>query len=244
MNTKYILLIVIFIIIIYLHKIFVLEPFYCAKQEIPKILHLIWIGNKKAPDNLTTWTKNFKKINPDWTVKVWGNKEMDELQLFNRKQYDSMKEYCGKADIARYEILYRFGGMYIDADTVWLENPIKPEFFKGSINLFYEKDNLIANGWITSIKNHPFLKEVIYEIPNRDMSKPAWKCVGPQLITDVYNKIQNKDPYDFHFVNIKDVLCPSSWFGINNSNYETLLKECKKEKRALAFHYGISTNNK
>ena len=244
MIIKYIILICLFLLIFYLHKKYIIETFETNKSnDIPKILHLIWIGTKKAPENILTWTNNFQKANPDWTVKVWGNKEIDELKLVNKKQFDAMKEYCGKADIARYEIVYRYGGMYIDADTLWLENPIKPNFLKGSINFFYEKENLIANGWFVANRNHPFLKLVIDEIPKRDMNKPAWKSVGPQLITDVYNKLQNKETYDIQFVDIKDVLCPTSWHGINNEKYKTLLEQCKKEKRALAFHYGISTNN-
>ena len=152
---------------------------------------------------------------------------------------------CSKADIARYEIIYRFGGMYIDADTLWLENEFDyKNFFKKSLNLSYENENLILNTWFVGVKNHQFLKLVIDEIKHRTINKdPAWMTVGPKLLTDVYNKLENKSKFDINFVDLSLVLCPKSWHGINTSTYNSKLDNCKNEKKALAFHYGISTNN-
>jgi len=174
---------------IYLRKN--VDNFTIFDKNIPKIIHIIWIGHKERPKQIFSWIKNFIEKNKDWEVKIWGNQEIEDLKLINKTQYNQMKEYCGKADIARYEILYRYGGMYIDADTIWL-NPINNNLLKGSLNLTYEKEDLILNGWFSCVKEHPFLKMVIDEIPKRDMNDPAWICVGPKLLTDVYNMNKNK----------------------------------------------------
>ena len=42
------------------------------------------------------------------------------LNQVNQKIYDSEPTVRGKSDIVRYEILYQFGGMYIDADSLCL----------------------------------------------------------------------------------------------------------------------------
>lgn len=237
MEFHYIILfLVIVLVVIYNH-------YYFTTPNIPKILHLIWIGDKKPPQNMKSWIHVFKKQNPDWTVKIWGNDDMKLFGLVNQKQFDTIKEMCGKADIARYEILYRYGGMYLDADTLWLENKINPDFFKKSINFTNEENGLIMNGWFTCVKNHPFLKLVIDEIPKRDIVKlSAWKSVGPKLLTDIYQRIQNKEQYDIHFVDLKTVLCPTVWHGITADKYDSLLQKCKNDKKALAFHWGLSTN--
>ena len=241
-----ILLSVIFIIILYNHhsmkKTF--NEIHRAKADIPKTLHLIWIGTKKPPKNIKSWIHNFTKQNPDWKVKVWGNEDIKKLGLVNQKQYDNIKKLCGKADIARYEILYRFGGMYLDADTLWLDNKINPDFFKKSINFTHEENGLVMNGWFTCVKEHPFLKLVIDEIPKRDIIKlSAWKSVGPKLLTDVYSRVEDKEKYDINFVDLKTVLCPTVWHGITADKYNSILEKCKKEKKAFAFHWGLSTNN-
>ena len=231
-----------------------LRPYYLdmsKKANIPKILHLIWIGPKPPPKTLQSWTRNFSQHNPEWIVKVWRDKEIAELNLVNQISYDQMGEWCGKADIARYEILYRHGGMYIDADTIWLGDEIHPEMLRGLFNVFLEKEDCISNGWIACIPNHPFLKMIIDSIPeSMRKNKPAWISTGPHLIYDLYEKLMNNnekyiDSLDINFVKKDLVLCPAGkkgWHGIDKNNYDEVLRRCQQEGKAFAFHWGFSTN--
>ena len=216
-------------------------------KQIPKLLHLIWIGNSPPPENIKSWTIDFASAYPDWTVKVWNDNDIEELNLVNKKYYDDIPELCGKADIARYEILYRYGGMYIDADTVWLGNPLNDNLFTGLLNMCYEKESLIMNSWFSCVKNHPFFHFVIDAIKYRDLTLSPWLCTGPTLITEEYNKLLfhkvNLHLIDINFVDFSDVLCPSTWHGITDDNYDILLDNCKKSN-SFAFHYGLSTNKK
>jgi len=79
---------------------------------IPKIIHQIWLGDQsKRPSSLIdTW----KEINPDWEHILWTEENLPNLR--NQEQFDSMKEWAGKADILRYELLHDYGGFFIDAD--------------------------------------------------------------------------------------------------------------------------------
>ena len=214
-------------------------------EKIPKILHLIWIGKNPPPKTITSWTVDFAKFYSDWEVKVWNDNDIEKLNLVNKKYYDTISEMCGKADLARYEILYRYGGMYIDADSIWLGKPFNKNFFKGLLNMSYEKENLIMNGWFASIKNHPFFKIVIDSVKFRNLKESPWLCVGPTLITDVYNYL-NKEikikSQDINFVEFASLLCPDTWHGINKNNYDELLNQCKN-RDVFAFHWGLSTNN-
>lgn len=215
------------------------------EKKIPKILHLIWIGKNPQPKTITSWTVDFAKYYPYWEVKVWNDNDIEKLNLVNKKYYDMITEMCGKADLARYEILYRYGGMYIDADSIWLGKPFNENFFKGLLNMSYEKKNLIMNTWFASIKNHPFFKLVIDSVKFRNLKESPWLCVGPTLITDVYNSL-NKEieikSQDINFVEFSELLCPSTWHGINKNNYDELLNQCKNSD-VFAFHWGLSTNN-
>lgn len=210
--------------------------------KVPKKLHLIWIGPKKPPKSLNSWTVDFKKSYPDYEVTIWNEDMIDELNLINRDIYDDVKEYAGKADIARYEIMYRFGGIYIDADTIWLGKI--PEF-KGLLNFLKEKNNfkdLVANTFIGGIANHPFLEQVIKELPewyeNHRDSLP-WKSTGPLFITHMYKKL---DPSfsDVYIIPIDKVLCPTDWHKLKD--IDQLERDCR-QSGAFAFHYGLLTNN-
>jgi mannosyltransferase OCH1-like enzyme len=220
---------------------YTIQPVTQQNNRIPKIVHLIWIGKKQRPNTLTSWTINFVKSYPNWKVKIWDDNDIEKLNLVNIKYYNKIPEMCGKADIARYEILYRYGGMYIDADTIWLGKNLNNNLFTGLLNMSYEKKNLIMNGWFSVVKLHPFFKFVIDEIPYRNLNDPPWISVGPTLITDVYKKYK-KDSFGINFVPIELVLCPTDWHGIKNDKYKYILNKCEKSD-ALAFHWGFSTNN-
>ena len=99
--------------------------YYNYIMSIPKIIHQLWIGTKPAPITLmNTW----KDKNPDFEYIFWN-----EQEFINRKMHfkcqnkiDEIEEINGKADILRWEILYKYGGVFIDADSICIE-PIDDE---------------------------------------------------------------------------------------------------------------------
>jgi len=210
---------------------------------IPKIIHQIWIGPNKMPN---IWMDNIKlfciKYNFDYML--WDNDTINNINLTNKVYYDIEKTYNGKSDILRYEILYKFGGIYIDADCVI----IKDEDFFNLINNFndsifniafgYEVDyKLITGSVIFSTINNPFIEKCIDEIKFRNLKKMAWKSVGPKLITDIYNDTTNKTNI---CVYPSKVFYPIRWHGINDINLHTKIKISSK---SIMFQYGYSTNN-
>lgn len=85
------------------------------ENRIPKIIHQIWIGSpypKKHKPFQKTWLDN----HPDWTYILWTDKEIEQFGLVNKDAYDATNNCGAKSDIARYEILYRLGGLYVDTD--------------------------------------------------------------------------------------------------------------------------------
>jgi mannosyltransferase OCH1-like enzyme len=120
-------------------------------MKIPKIIHQIWIGPNIKPD---IWMDNITKFCEEYnyTYMLWNEDKIKELNLINNIYYDKEKTYNGKSDILRYEILYNYGGIYIDADCVILKydkfNHLLEEFdnHEKKIAFGYEIDNkLITN---------------------------------------------------------------------------------------------------
>ena len=84
-----------------------------------KIIHQIWLGPKAPPKwCMDSWRIDYIKNNPDWKYMLWTEKEVKDLNLVNRTEYDSEPTVRGKADILRYEIIYNFGGIYCDVDSI------------------------------------------------------------------------------------------------------------------------------
>lgn len=168
-------------------------------KTIPKIIHQIWIGDKsKAPINyMNTWKMK------GWEYKLWTEKEIDALNLKNKKLYDyyiSRQIWHGASDVARVEILERFGGIYIDADTERTAKIDEAPFMKSSF--FSVEANRargvkpgqkrIANGIIGSVVEHPIIKAYREAMAKADKLVPAWSTIGGTLFTDcIYTFMQD-----------------------------------------------------
>ncbi len=90
---------------------------YSKEPLIPKIMHQIWIGGSDLPPLYQNYLNECKKLYPNWEFKLWGDKEVADFGLEYQDLYDKMRNIPGKADILRYEILYKFGGVYRDMDV-------------------------------------------------------------------------------------------------------------------------------
>jgi mannosyltransferase OCH1-like enzyme len=93
---------------------------------IPKIIHQIWIGPNKCPDMwIDTFRIDYIKKNPEYEYILWNEDNINPLfQDFPiyRIIYDLEYTYNGKSDLLRYLILYNYGGIYLDSDSVWIND--------------------------------------------------------------------------------------------------------------------------
>jgi len=214
--------------------------------HIPRIIHQIWIGNKEKPVHLIdTW----KNKNPDCLHILWDEEKIKKefpSGLYNEDQYNSISEYCGKADILRYEILYKYGGFYCDADTLCLEK-LDEFFFENHFFSCYENEKvnlLIANGFIGSEPGSKILKEIIEKIHkidpiNINTQKP-WITVGPLLFTNSIKEYTKKN------IDKKITIYPSYLFIPNIPNdfrkkKETINLNEKKIFKTYCDHLWLTT---
>lgn len=207
---------------------------------IPKIIHQIWIGPNKRPDVWMDTVRDFC-IKYDFEYMLWDEERIYKLEMTNRTFYDDMSSYNGKSDILRYEILYKYGGVYVDADTVFtkfekLHNILNA--FDSDAGFGFERDGeLIAGGISISVKNSSFMKKCIEALPYRNFTLLPWISVGPSLITDVYQ---------LYGYGIRVTLYPSktfypiSWHGISTIDMHSRMI---LPDESVMFQYGYSTNN-
>ena len=91
-----------------------------------------------------------------------------------QRKIDEIEEINGKADILRWEILYKYGGVFIDADSICIE-PIDNELISKKCFAGWEQEELrpglIATGTMGFIINHPIPKIAIEFIKNNEVLK-------------------------------------------------------------------------
>ena len=88
---------------------------------IPKLIHRIWLGPPMPPEH-EAFGRRWEELYPDWEMWLWGEAALAGLGMQNQDLYDRAEELAPgfegqlRSDVARYEILYRYGGLYVDTD--------------------------------------------------------------------------------------------------------------------------------
>ena len=156
---------------------------------IPKIIHQLWIGPKQPPTkHMDTW----KDMNPEFEYIRWNEAELVKrnMNLECKHRIDEMIEINGQADIIRWEILYKYGGVFLDADSICIEKIdvlMNCKYFAGWEHETLRK-GLIATGTMGFPPKHPLVKDAIDWIKQNGVNYHktglmAWQSVGPGLLT-------------------------------------------------------------
>ena len=163
-------------------------------SSIPKILHFIWIGQNQIPETYIYYIQSWLFNHKDWKYYFWDDSNIPKL--FNQDLYDNADFYAQKADILRYEILYNYGGVYVDCDFLSLKSI--DELIE-NIDGFsaYESTEYIAIGIMGFKKGDLFLKKIIKYVEyntliNKDKSIP--NQTGPVFFTKMCHLFIKDDP--------------------------------------------------
>lgn len=161
-----------------------------AEYRIPKRIHFIWLGSplpKECEALIHTW----EILHPTWEIKVWKDQDVAAFGLQNQAAFDHAKNFGEKSDIFRYEILYRYGGVYADVDFECLQPLDKIhqscEFYTGMVS--GQTEHVLLNGIIGSRPGHPIMKACINQItigPADHDPDGIFQRSGPALFTKAF----------------------------------------------------------
>ena len=126
---------------------------------IPRILHLVWVGEPRelkpyVVENIARW----KELMPHWTIKLWTDDDLSVFPAEVRCKLDETTHCAQKSDILRMFILKKYGGVYVDADirpTACLDPIIALDY---DIVLYHEQPitwEYITQFFIAVVPNHP-----------------------------------------------------------------------------------------
>lgn len=172
-------------------KYMVTESVRSPQERIPKIIHHIWLGSP-LPARCKWFIETWKKHNPDWTFILWDDARVAKLKLVNLRAYRAATNWGEKSDIVRYEVLYRFGGLYVDTDFECLqpfdELHHRCDFYVGAYPDAGGGSCYVFNGLIGSAPEHPILKRCIKGIRSNNCKKlnrpdDIMKRTGPMHLT-------------------------------------------------------------
>lgn len=89
----------------------------CVYMSIPKIIHYCWVGGNPKPQSVLYCIESWKKYCPDYEIKEWNETNYDfEKNQYMKEAYDA-KKWGFVPDYARLDIVYNYGGIYLDTDV-------------------------------------------------------------------------------------------------------------------------------
>ena len=199
--------------------------------KIPKIIHVIWINGEiddcSVPKELRKYLFTWVKYHPGWEFKLWTDADVAKMKLYNQDLYDDARNFGMKSDILRCEIIYKYGGVYVDVDLECLK-PLDLlhhtyDFYIG-LQPLDSRFLQVGSGILAAKPGHSILKHVITTMgENYKQNKGAPEQTGPKHFTRAFfNIVGTLDTIDIAF--------PATYFyplgayekGINRKRWEDL----------------------
>ncbi|CYW30854.1 glycosyltransferase family 32 protein [Streptococcus suis] len=89
---------------------------------IPKVIHYCWFGGNPLPESVKKCIESWKKYCPEYEIIEWNDSNYDVAKNdYLRKMY-SQRKYAFVSDFARLDIIYHYGGIYLDTDVELIKN--------------------------------------------------------------------------------------------------------------------------
>ena len=167
-------------------------------SKIPKVIHVIWYRWKsdEPPKDMKDMLNICKDVNNDFEYKLWDEKMgldlIKEHYPWFLKTYEKYDVEIKRIDAIRYFILFHYGGIYMDMDTIRLKN-IMPLLKDGYAIFGYQLRNKgsISNGFMASPSKHPLFENIIYGLLDT-CKRYVIYASGPDFLTRKV-KMYNRD---------------------------------------------------
>lgn len=177
--------------------------------KIPKIIHQVWLGSP-VPESFKqlqqSWIEHH--LGRDWYYKLWTDEDVAQMQLYNQEFYDATDNYGVKSDILRWEVVHRFGGVYVDMDFECLRSLDLLHYTYDFYTALQPLDTSFVQlgaALFGASPGHPILKHCIETIKDDWKEQGAPKKTGPVHFTKSFYAMAGKD-------GMKDIAFPAFYF--------------------------------
>jgi len=152
---------------------------------IPRTFHHIWLGPDPLPEEHGPWIETWKRHHPDWEFRMWTEDNLPEDPI-RPEVLERLRAPVERADILRLELVYRYGGVYLDTDLECLR-PLDDVLTGQSFVGIQLKPGRITNTFISAVPGHPLLERALSAVRPMEMywtgsSERLKEVAGPLLL--------------------------------------------------------------
>jgi mannosyltransferase OCH1-like enzyme len=135
------------------------------------------------PQEFHDYRESWRRHHPDWEMRLWTEDSLPD-DLVRPEVYERLRSPAERSDIARLEVLYRFGGVYVDTDVECLR-PIDP-LLEGEDFFVEAVQGKVENAVIAAEAGHPILERALRELrPVTEYGADPTQGTGPWFLTEL-----------------------------------------------------------
>jgi mannosyltransferase OCH1-like enzyme len=137
------------------------------------------------PPEYEGYRESWRRHHPEWEMRLWTDDSLPD-DFVRPEAYERLRNPAERSDIIRLEVLFRFGGVYVDTDVECLR-PIDPlvgedvDFFAG-----YVLPGRVQNAVSAAEAGHPVLERALRElrpVTEYGVQTALLRGTGPEFLT-------------------------------------------------------------
>ena len=154
---------------------------------IPQVFHQVWVGPEPLPEEYRRYGQTWLDHNSGWELRVWTDENLPP-DLERKEVYELLRQPAERSDMLIFELLYRFGGVYVDTDFECLR-PIEPLLEGVEIFCSYSHSDRLNNAIMGSVPRHPLIEQGLRELRPRTTYGTVDKAgTGPFFVTELLRR--------------------------------------------------------
>jgi inositol phosphorylceramide mannosyltransferase catalytic subunit len=149
---------------------------------IPKIIHRVWLGPNEMPEQYVRFGRSWQEHHPGWEMRTWTDSDLPPFT--HPGAFERCRNYAEASDVIRYEVLYRYGGVYADTDVECVRS-LEPLIEDVRAFAAWQRPNVLGSAVVGSVPEHPAIAQVLRDVCEAAGSGPQVQTTGPGALTRV-----------------------------------------------------------
>jgi mannosyltransferase OCH1-like enzyme len=180
------------------------------------MVHAFWFGGNDMPQEIVKCIDSWKQYLPNLEIKIWNEALYTSDSKFYLEAIKN-KQWAFASDYARFDILNKYGGLYLDTDMLILKS-MEPLFSRCKYFIGRENDEELGCSIICLPKDNQISKHVLKELERIELKDYS---TIPKLISKIY--FNNSEIFECVEILHKDVFYS---YPFNDEGcYEDYIKE-------------------
>lgn len=155
-------------------------PAFAGKRSsyplIPRVIHYCWFGHGEKPDKIKACMDSWRRYCPGYEIKEWNEENYNVNKYLYSAQAYKHGKWAFVADVARLDILYENGGIYLDTDVELIRN-LDDLLYQPAFCAVEKWRQINTGGGCGAVRHHPairrmleYRKESLFEYPDGSLN--------------------------------------------------------------------------